>query len=143
MEVMEAIKIHREINKLGACSLYKGDETITELLRLMKTIQGMEFCIKHNFPTLKMLKSVDKDIAMGFGIYVNAGKIKLHNPENVVLVGRTSANITYDDNATIRHKVAVFHGAKVQVRASNWSVVFTTNLGGKIDIEVNENAYVR
>lgn len=140
---MNEIKIHKEISKLGTCSLYKGDETAIELLRLMKTAQGMEFCIKHNFPTLKMLKSIDRNMAQSHGVYVNAGRIKLHNPEDMILVGRTSAEIIYDDMAEIRHKVAVFHGAKLLVKASNWAVVFTTNAGGKIEIVSTENAYVR
>ena len=140
---MEAIKIHKAISKLGACSLYKGQETTSELLRLMNTAQGMEFCIKHNFPSLKMLKSIDKAIAVSHGVYVNAGRITLHNPENVVLAGRTSAEITYDDTAEVRHKITVFHGAKALVKASNWAVIFTTNAGGKIDIVATENSYVR
>ena len=40
-------------NRLGACRLLHGTENKEELMRLLLTPQGTEFCTKNNFPSME------------------------------------------------------------------------------------------
>lgn len=76
-----------------------------------------------------------------YGIYIDAGNITLKNPDSVILIGRTQAQVDCDTN--VRHEVIVMHGAKALVNASNWAVVFTKVGNGSICIKnTSDNAMI-
>lgn len=117
-----------------------GAETTVELMKLIFTPQGVEFCTKFNFPNIHAFRQHKGPEAEQNGIYIDTDT-KLHNVEQVLLVGNTNAVLTYDDR-TKSHHVILMHGAKAKIKASGYAVVFITNAGGVIEREINDNALI-
>lgn len=132
--------IYRKASKLGVCSLFKGSENTDELLRLFMTPQGIEFCGKHNFPDLKTLRTYRGVQASRVGVFIDTN-ISRENLPKVVLIGDTVAKLTYTD-PNKRHEVILMHGAKAIIKASGYAVVFVTNNGGSVEIDISDNAMV-
>lgn len=127
---MEAIKIYNQAQKLGVCRMLTGKESPRELMRLLLTPQGIEFCTKNQFPSLDVFRDYSCPMAERYGIYVDQ-TIELINPLKVVLVGpQTHATLTYDD-PTQRHEVILMHGATAKIEAHAWAVVFVTGQGAQ------------
>lgn len=117
--------IHEQRNALSDCGrdLFKGTETIEELAAIFRTPQGAEFCETHNFPDLDTWRRLNEAYDLTrFGVYVDAGNITLTNVADVTLIGETSGVLRYDELE--RHTVVVMHGAKANVTASGWAIVF-------------------
>lgn len=126
-------------NRLGACSLLKGNENKEELMRLMLTPQGTEFCTKCHFPSLEQLQEFKGKTAESLGIYIDTDT-ELTNPEKVFLFGKTKAVLHFDTIG--RYNVILMHGAKVEIHASNYAVVFVKNAGGEVIIDKDNTALV-
>lgn len=137
---MTTNKLYNEAKKFGVCSLLTGKETTAELMRLIFTPQGIEFCTKFNFPDINTFLQYKGTEAKQNGIYIDTDT-KLHNVEHVLLVGNTNAVLTYDD-PTKSHHVILMHGAKAKIKASGYAVVFVNNAGGEIDTQTNDNALI-
>lgn len=134
-------QIYNQAQKKGACPLLKGTENTDELISLFFTPQGIEFCTKHNFPTMEILSRFKGAYAADRGIYVDT-PVRLKNPARIALFGKkTIASIKYDDN-TKRHEVIVMYGAKVKIEASGYAVVFVTNCGGDVEAIAKDNAVI-
>jgi hypothetical protein len=119
-QIIEAIK--QQARAIGACDKLVGTEDLAALARLIMTPAGMEFCINNRFPagpTWRQLKQV-ADLTQ-YGIYVDAGNIELTNPDNVLIVGRTTATITC--NGKGRRNINVLRDASVIAIAYDWTVV--------------------
>ncbi len=127
--------------KLAACNLFKGDEDIATLARLLTSPQGIEFCLSANFPnlaTFRLFKPFDPE---RFNIYIDAGDITLQNPEKAVLIGRTTATIRCDkcQGSTI----VTMHGAAATVLASGWAVVrVETGATTRVIRKTSDNAII-
>lgn len=123
---MEGIirQIYEQAKIVGACDKFTGKErTLAQLVELFTSPQGLEFCIKHKFPniaTYRIFKPYDEQLRER-GIYIDAGAITLKNPRRAVLIGRTSATVTFDELK--HHEVVVLQGAKCVVGAWRWAVV--------------------
>lgn len=139
---MEVKDLYQTARALGVCSRFTGRETIAELCALLATPQGLEFCAQKQWPTVGVFRQFDRQELAQHGICVDAGVIKLHNAQSVILVGDTQAELTYDDPAEMRHQVAVLGGAAVQIVASNYAVVAVHDLGGAITTETKEHAII-
>lgn len=139
---MEVKDLYKQAKELGVCSMMTGNETVEELFQLLSTPQGLEFYQKTGFPAIDILRQFKGFQSENAGIYIDAGEITLHGKERVILAGNTVATLTYDDMATQRNNVAVMHGASANIVASNWAVVFTSNLGGIINKEAHDNARI-
>lgn len=107
--------------KIAACTLFKGTESVSELARLLSSPQGLEFTLATNFPNLATLRLFKPFHPERHGVYIDAGNIMLNNPGNVILVGRTVATINCDSPEL--HTVTAMHGAAATVLASGWAVV--------------------
>lgn len=133
-----------EIKKMaldcGACELIKGAESIADLVALMKTPQGREFCKEHKFPTLEILRQHKKDIAY-FNVYVDAGTIDVLNIDNVIVAGDTFAKLWYDKTDRPYH-VMVMGGAKAIVNAHDYAVCNICLVGGEVEAHEWSNASV-
>ena len=106
-------------NRLGACRLLHGTENKEELMRLLLTPQGTEFCTKNNFPSMEQLREFRGKKAESMGIYIETD-VKLTNPVKVILM----------------------HGAEAEIHASNYAVVFVKNAGGKVITHKDHTARV-
>ena len=132
--------IYQNASKLGVCSLFKGTESIDELIELFKSPQGIEFCGKHNFPDLPTLRTFRGVQASRLGLFIDTD-ISRENPAKVILVGNTIATLTYTDPSK-RHEVILMHGAKAIIKASGYSVVFVTNNGGEVETHISDHAKI-
>lgn len=141
---MEDIKdiirqIYQQAEVIGQCGLFTGKErTLDDIVRLFTRPQGIEYCIKHHFPNLttyRLFKPYDEQLQER-GIYIDAGAITLKNPKRAILIGRTSATVTFD--TLERHEVVVLQGAKCTVGAWKWAVVRVLQ---DRDSEVIKSAY--
>ena len=115
-------QIFAQARLLGACQRFKGTEqTLEEIIGVFKTNQGLEFCLKHNFPNLATFRQFKPFDPSRYGIYIDAGNITLKNPQKVILIGRTTATLNYD--TLERHEVYLLHSARAVVNAYKWAVV--------------------
>lgn len=119
-------------NRLGACRLLKGTEDKEDLMRLMLTPQGTEFCTKNSFPSMERLRDFRGAKAESLGIYIDTG-VELMNPSKVILAGSTKAVLSYSGTDQ-KHNVVLMYGARAEIRAGNYAVVFVTNAGGEVEI---------
>lgn len=132
--------IYRNAMRLGCCSNFKGTENDEELIRLFVTKQGIEFCVKYNYPDLSTLRTFRGLQSARHGVFIDANIIR-HNLPLVVLVGDTVAELVYTDPHK-RHEVIIMHGAKAIIKASGYAVVFITNSGGEVEKYTFDNAKI-
>ena len=112
--------IYLQAKALGACDLITGDETLSEILELFLSPQGSEFCMKHRFPSTRVMRSFKPFDLERHGIYIDAGDITLYDPVRVAIIGRTSAKIYCSQ--TILHRIFLYRGASAVIQAGGWSV---------------------
>lgn len=137
-------KIYKEAKELGMCSkfedMFKQVKTVSDLLQVFLTPEGVDFCIEHNFPDMQTMRLIPKEEACKQGVYIDTN-IKLKNPGKLVLIGNTKAELDYD-NLDERHEVVLMHGAKAEIKASKYAVVFVTKGGGEVKEEVKDYAKI-
>lgn len=139
---MDPVKTtHSKAKALSACDMFSGNESKEQTIRLFLTPQGIEFCQKHNFPTLEDIRYFRGKVAERNGVYIDAGPLKLHNAERIALIGNTEAELSYDDN-TKRHIVVMMHGAKARITAKGYAVVFIYNASG-CPVEVSTEDFAK
>lgn len=128
---------------LGACDLLKGDENIDELCELMRTTEGIKFCISNHFPSTRTLRAMREYGIQRHGIFVDVGEIELTNPPTTVIIaGKSRATIEVNGNhgATI----ALVKGASAIIKAREWAVVTViAEQGTKVIRECSDNAIMR
>lgn len=125
-------KMDKIAKVLADCKLFTGKEEMNELIRLIYSPQGMEFMVKHYFPSMAEWREFRNFDADRYNIFIDAGDIRLLNPHRVILVGNTTATIEY--TATEAYQLCVLQGAKAEVSAKGYSVV---------KIEADASAIVR
>lgn len=129
--------------KLNACQMFKGDESIEELVELMFSYQGIEFLthLGGGFPDLAVFRKFKRFSPEKLGVYIDAGQITLKNPEKAFLVGNTVAVLQYDELKAKR--LVMMHGAKATVEASGWAVVrIDTDGTCNVDVKKADHAKV-
>jgi hypothetical protein len=136
--------IYKKAVALGLCGEFqaslKSAKSIADLATLFFTPKGIEFCTKHHFPDIESFHTLDKTALVKNNMYVDT-YLSLRNPEKVLLVGKTVAELTYD-TPDKRHEVILMHGATALIKASGYAVVFVTNDGGKLSTTKNDNAKI-
>ena len=95
--------------KYRACTMFKGTEDLEQIIRLFTSPQGVEFCQKYHFPDITTLRRFKQYDVERYGIYIDAGHIRLENERTVVLIGKTSACLSYDSKG--RHEVILMQTA--------------------------------
>lgn len=137
---MEAQEIKKKALECGACGLIKSAESIADLVALMGTPQGREFCEKHSFPTLEMLQEHKRELS-SLNVFVDAGEIAVENTDNVIIAGDTCAKIRFDKSDKPYHAM-VMHGAKAMVNAHGYSVCQVVNIEGDVVTHKWNNAEI-
>lgn len=131
--------IYEQARLIGACDKFTGKEhTLEEIVRLFLSVHGIEFCLKNQFPNIATFRAFKEheEWLQEHGIYIDAGAISLKNRDMVVLIGRTSATLVYDELK--RHKVVLLQGAKATIGAWKWALV---NIQKDDTCEVIKSAY--
>lgn len=122
MSIEELIRqVKDQAFEAGACGKLTGEENVAELAKLVMSPAGLEFCVKNHFPAGSTWRQIKEAADMTqYGIYIDAGDVKLQDPDNVLLVGRTTANITCTGKG--RRNVNALRGASALVVAYDWTV---------------------
>ena len=146
--------ISKELKKkainLGLCTEWTErwkNPTKDELVD--KYVRGIDFCIKHDYPSCKYMKKHFDGIMQKHGVFVN-DKINLQNPNMVIANGNTSGKIIYDaysvgtiyarhdSNLTIEVSghafiaIEIYDDCNVSVFQRDKAKVFVYNHGGNI-----------
>lgn len=124
----------------GACKLIEEANTIAELVALMGTPQGREFCKVNSFPSIDILREHKEELAT-LNVFVDAGKIELTDVDNAIIAGETTAVIRTKSVDKPYHAM-VMHGAKAKVIAYGYSVCQVVNIGGKVECNKSTNASI-
>ena len=111
--------IHQQAQNLGACSLFKGDESLQEVCQLLFSPQGREFVLAHRFPSIDVLRQFKVYGPERYGVFIDAGEITLYDQE-AFLIGDTQATLRYTSGG---HHAILMHGAKATITAEGYSVV--------------------
>ncbi len=103
MTIQEELK--QQAVDLGLCKQWQqewGEPTISELCD--KYIRGLDFCIKHDYPSLEYLEQHFKGKVEQYGIYINEDGVST-NQKDVVINGNSNVRIYTDSvcDVTIRH----------------------------------------
>lgn len=108
--------------KYRECSMFKGNETLEQIISLYKSPRGLEFCMGYHFPSIETLRLFKNGHPERFGVYIDAGEVILNNPvQKILLIGNTTGKITCTE--TRRYEIALLHGASATFNADGWSVV--------------------
>lgn len=129
-----------EYKKFTNCAGINGGESLEELARIFIE-KGDRFCEKTNFPSLDVWREFKRYDTQRLGFYIDAGRVEFANKEVIVLVGETTADLYYDELKA--HKVILMHGARANITAEKWGLVFVTaGAGCKVIEHVSDNARV-
>lgn len=127
--------------KLEECEMFKGNETLEELIDLMFTPKGIEFMTRYNFPDLATFRKFKKYHPEQFGVYIDFGKISLAEVRRAFLVGNTIATANYRE--TVGNRLYLMHGATATIVASGYSIVkVEKDDSSKVDCSTNDRAKV-
>lgn len=116
----------------GACKKIIRIKDFPELIKLMFTPQGIEFCQVHNFPAVEVLRENKKSLD-GLNVYVDAGDITLKGKEYVCLVGDTKATIEAS-RPQFTHTIILMHGARAKINAKDYAVLNIVNISGEYSV---------
>ncbi len=107
--------------KLNLCAMFKGNETLEELIALMFSPQGAEFLTTYDFPDIATFRKFKKYHPERLGVYIDCGNIAISEPKKAFMVGNTTAQIKCDK--TQSNRIIAMCGASVSVEASGYAVV--------------------
>lgn len=133
-EIMESAHL------FGACGKSKDVSDWKSLVWLFFTPQGREFCEDNNFPSLEMFREMSSEVR-AYGVYVDAGSIRVRNEEKVAVIGDTVADLEFTDPTKV-HKVILMHGGKARITACNYAVVLLVNIGD-CEVEISKDETVK
>lgn len=107
----------------GACKnngidLLKSAKSVAEMIRVMKTPQGIEFCMEKQFPSMEVLAEYESELAAA-NVFI-AGDHTIQNP-----------------------RLVIAYGGRIEIHASEWHVceVYATS-SAEIVIIASDNAFV-
>lgn len=107
--------------KLSECHMFKGTESLSEMIDLMFSAQGSEFLTTFGFPDLATFRKFIKYQPERLGVFIDKGEIALSQEKNIFVVGNTTARIKCSETALYR--IMLMHGASAVIEASGYSVV--------------------
>lgn len=136
--------------KLGLCTEWTnewGNPTKDELV--YKYVRGIDFCIRHNYPSCEYMKKNFDGIMQKHGVFVDE-EINLKNARIVIANGKTCGKIVYDSYSVgtlyVRHDsdltievsdnafvtIETYDNCKVSVSQKGNAKVFVYRYGGDI-----------
>ena len=125
--------------KLGACEASGKVTDWKSLAWLFFSPQGVEFCKKHNFPSLETFRHMDEVIS-SLGVYVD--KDCSATNENIALVGDSQSELHFSGTEK-PYKVILMHGAKAKIYAGMYAVVKIENISGSCEIFNDGTAVIK
>lgn len=127
--------------KLSICQMFRGDESLEDMVSLMFSAQGSEFLTRFSFPDIATFRKFLKYNPERLGVYIDKGEIALRGEKNIFVVGNTTARIKCDETALYR--IILMHGASADIEASGYAVLNIEKDGvSGYKIKVSDNAKV-
>lgn len=111
---------------LGLCDQWQQeweDNSSKEVL-IGKYLRGIDFCIKHNYPSVDFIKEKFGDAINLFGIYAD-DDARIVNKHMTVLLGNTNARVSMQG---VVGEVYVRHQSTVSLVATNYAKVWVNAL---------------
>lgn len=158
MDLIETIKADGKAK--GMCRQFQMKLTaglsVKELAKLF--IQGIEFCISEDFPTLDFLRDNFKGKCEPYGFYIDEDLTPQKNKPDIVLNGACRAMLEYDSYSVsrlyIRHEseaavvasdnaivtIDLFNNTKLHIHAIDNARVYISCYGGNVDIDFFDKA---
>lgn len=114
-------QVYKQGVALGACSGFTEAANIEQIVEMLFSPQGVEFCLNYRFPALDVFRQFKQlDNVERLGVFIDCGDITLTDPQRAFLIGNTRANVNY--TATQGNVLYLMHGAKASVTAGGYSV---------------------
>ena len=153
-------RMKKEAVDLGLCAQWTADwdDGTTKDEMAEKFVQGLDFCIGHDWPSTEVMKRYFGDVMHKHGVYVDE-RLSVRNIDTLILNGRCDASVTYVGasvgNVYVRHTsrakitvrgfayvhVSVYDGAKVEIDCEKLAKCFVYRYGG--DVKASGNVVVR
>lgn len=114
--------------ELGACDMIRDVRSESELLQVLFTPQGREFCKRNCFPSIRMIDQLQPHKTMLR--LQDPCPHELHNPSRIAVVGKLSLplSISYTKRNRL-FRLILIHGAKVTLRIAPHCQVQITEVG--------------
>lgn len=145
-------KMKQEAVLLGLCAQWTAEwkEETTKDDMAEKFIRGLDFCIKHDWPKVDVMKQCFGDVMHDHGIYADE-TLHMADPDTMVLNGRCDASVTCGNYASsdiyARHKtklrlkvrdnayvhVSVYDEAQVEIECTGNAKCFVYRYGGNVE----------
>lgn len=126
--------------RLASCDVFTGREvSVIELLNKLLSIQGREFLLLSGFPTLELFRKYKELIPDGYPVLVDAGEVELSDAPNLILVGETTARLSYRHAQA--YQLTAVHGAKAEAAVCGSALLRPRHDSGSlITTECNDDA---
>lgn len=144
-------RMKKEAVGLGLCAQWTAEWTdgTTKDEMAEKFVQGLDFCIEHDWPSTEVMKKDFGDVMHRHGVYVDE-RVSVRDTDTLILNGRCDASVTYSGasvgNVYVRHTshakirvmgfayvhVSVYDGAKVEVECERLAKCFVYRYGGEV-----------
>lgn len=138
---------------LGACDKVESINSINDAVELLLTPQGREFALKTGYPSIDVWRANKEKLNdwkknNSNPLYDSQSKIAVidespcrGNNLDMIVVGNTKYTAIFDNPYRLYHIIAM-HGAKVEIKASNYVVVTVTNINAETIIHNDGTAHV-
>lgn len=133
-------RMKSEAVSLGLCAQWTSEwvDGTTKDDMLEKFVNGIDFCISHNWPSPKVIKRDFGDVMHNHGVYVDEN-VDEENPKMVILNGECVAHLRYTGMGV--GEVYVRHSSSLYLKVKGLSRVFVNLLDdGDVHIECEDGA---
>lgn len=135
-------RMRKEAVGLGLCGKWQEkwtkDTDVDGMLDMF--VDGQDFCIKHDWPSVDVLKKYGGGRLRAHGVYADE-EFEARNVRTVIAVGGCKGMVTADDRQVTT--VYARHGSKVRIEAKGEARVFVMLYDeAGVEVESKDNARV-
>ena len=130
-----------EAISLGLCSQWaeEWEDNSTKDVLIDKYLRGIDFCLKHNFPSVDFIKEKFGEAASNRGIFCDQSIVR-RNDKMLVLLGNCTCSLVMDGRIG---EVYIRHGSELTLTAQNGAKVWINALDfSKVKIKTDEQSKV-
>lgn len=128
------------LNK-GACDRIKDVQSLSQLLELAFTPQGVEFCQKNAFPSSSLIQQLaqigtNRPDRKCMCIIVRNKPLEIWLSEETIVSGEKTKVYARAKYKQYINRILLFHGASLVLNVDPWVVVHITQIGAKGTIDI-------
>lgn len=131
-------KIIEEAKKNGACKRINGVDTMSELVDLMFSPQGREYCENTKYLKAHRLLEI-ADEAEEHNVYIGKKNI-ISTAHNTAFIGSRGRVLCQGTDAI--YNIIIADNAHAEIVATNFAVVMITNIGGTYTITKDKSVVI-